>query len=231
MNLIPSGRAAGGPTRDDAGVSLVELLISMILVSVLGTMIVTTFIQGANAAYDSDARTADTQQAKILTENTSRMLRLAVDPDGTGALTPFEVATPDEVVFYAADGNRSGAPSADTPPSKVRIYRDGDVLKMNVKTAVVVGATTSWPGTGNTRTIGTGVANGSLPMFTYLAAGDIGVDADGVAVTSLDNVDGTLASGALGDVEAVEIWVKVATKSTTRSIGTTAVTRVTLLNQ
>ena len=93
MNLIPSGRAAGGPTRDDAGVSLVELLISMILVSVLGTMIVTTFIQGANAAYDSDARTADTQQAKILTENTSRMLRLAVDPDGTGALTPFEVAT------------------------------------------------------------------------------------------------------------------------------------------
>ena len=45
---------------------------------------------------------------------------------------------------------------------------------MNVKTAVVVGATTSWPGTGNTRTIGTGVANGSLPMFTYLAAGDTG---------------------------------------------------------
>lgn len=221
--------------RGDAGVSLAELLVVMMLVLVLGTMVVTTFLQGANAVFASDARGADTQQAKIATENVSKLVRLAVDPDGVGVGTAFVTATPFDATFYAALGNRGGYPNADAPPKKVRIWLDGSgVLRQQVIDPVVSGVTVSWPGSGTTRVVGRDLLTGTsaTPLFTYLAAGDTGAGADGVAVTSLPNTSGSVTTATgLAAIEAVEIWVGVTTQPAKRSTATTAVTRVTLLNR
>jgi type II secretory pathway pseudopilin PulG len=215
----------------DAGVTLAELVISIALVSVLGTMVMLTFIQGSKAVFNADARGADTQQAKTATENLAKVLRLAVDPDGAGALRMFEAATSTDATFYAALGNKNSYPAADDPPKKVRVWLDGTgVIRQTVIQPQTSAGVTTWPGSGTTRVVGRDVVTGGLPLMTFLAASDTTTDADGVAVTSLANTAGTLSGATLGAVEAVEIWVSVATSDVHRDRATTAVTRVTMLN-
>lgn len=216
----------------DEGAGLVELIIVMALTMILGTMIVMTFVQGAQAVYVSDARGAETEQAKIATENLSKQLRLAIDPDGAGTLTAFQTARPYDVTFYAAGGNRTSTVGVVAPPQKVRIWLGSDgVLHQQVIPPVVSGTTTTWPGTGSTRTVGVDLVPDSLPLFTYLAAGDRGAGGNGVTTTTLPNTGGTVTGTALTSIEAVEVWVSVTSKGSQKGSPTTAVTRVTLLNR
>jgi hypothetical protein len=225
-------RTSDGALRRDDGAGLVELIIVMGLTMILGTMIVMTFIQGTQAVYVSDARGADTAQAKLATENLSKQLRLAIDPDGAGMLTAFTTATPYDVTFYAASGNRTSTVGVVEPAQKVRIWLSEDgVLHQQVIAPVVTGGVTSWPGSGSTRTVGVDVVPGSLPLFTYLAVSDQTPGDNGVTETTLENTGGAVTDEALTTIQAVEVWVAVKSSGSRRSSPTTAVTRVTLLNR
>lgn len=216
----------------DSGAGLVELIIVMALTMILGTMIIMTFIQGAEAVFVSDARGADSQQAKLATENLSKELRLATDPDGAGPLLAFNVASKYDVTFYASVGNRTSTVGVVSAPQKVRIWLDNTgVIRQQVIPPVTVGVNTTWPGSGTTRVVGVNVVTNNLPLFTYLATGDTGTAANGVTVTSLPTTAGAVTGAARADIQAVEIWVAVLSPGTHKGSPTTAVTRVTLLNR
>ncbi len=240
------GRCAPGPGGDpgrDDGVSLVELLVVMLLTTLLGGMILATFVRGADAVYSADARGSATETTKVVTENLARSLRLAVDPDGTGSLTAFATATPTEATFYAADGTKTTAlasPSpaasptlrADAPPVKVRIWLDasGVVRQTTVPPVTDAAGTTTWTGAGTTRVLARHVVTGGRPLFTYLAAGDT-PNTSGVTTTSLPNSAGTVTGAtALAAIKSVETWVTIRSTKTKTASTTTAVGRVTLLN-
>lgn len=229
-------RPEHGPSVPDGGVTVVELLVAMSLTLVIGTMLVLTFSQGVAAVISADARGADAQVARVALDNTTKALRTAVDPDGKGDgvvdLPVFEVAAPEEVVFYAALGNRTGGATADSPPRKVRIWRDGTLLRQSETLPVVSGATTSWTGATTTRIVAQDLVPGAArPTFTYLAASDTAVDAAQRSVSSLP-VDGAgaVTTAARADIRSVEVWVSVSS-STRRTAPTSAVSRVTLMNR
>jgi type II secretory pathway component PulJ len=231
-------RRAAARARDAAegGFTVVELLVSMSLTTVIGTMLVLTFSQAVSAVVGADARGADAQVARVALDNTSKALRTAVDPDGKGDgvvdLPAFEVAGPEEVVFYAALGNRTGTATADAPPRKVRIWRDGALLRQSETLPVTSGSTTSWTGATTTRIVAIDlVPAATRPTFTYLAAGDTAVDAAQRSVSTLP-VDGAgaVTAAARPDISSVEVWVSVSS-SARRTTPTSAVARVTLLNR
>jgi len=238
--LLAQRRAHSGPFTDD-GVTLVELVMVMSLTLIISAMITSTFLTGMNAVFASDARGADTEQAKIATENTSKQLRLAVDPDGDGTLAAFDTASPKEVIFYAArrtpvvttGGVTTGG--VPTTPAKLHIWFGGDnVLRQQQALVTVSGSTVTygaWDST-STRVIGVNVVNSSsLPVFTYLKASDTTTNSGGVTISSLEDSSGSVTGSSLGDIEAVEIWVAINSNTSRTNNATTAVTRVTLLNR
>lgn len=229
-------RPEHGPSAPEGGFTVVELLVAMSLTLVIGTMLVLTFSQGVAAVISADARGADAQVARVALDNTTKALRTAVDPDGKGDgvvdLPAFVVAAPEEVVFYAALGNRTGGATADAPPRKVRIWRDGTLLRQSETLPVVSGATTSWTGATTTRIVARDLVPGAArPTFTYLAANDTAVDAAQRSVSSLP-VDGAgaVTTTARADIRSVEVWVSVSS-STRRTAPTSAVSRVILMNR
>ncbi len=230
--LAIRGRRSRVANERDTGTTLVELSVTVLLIGVIGAMIMTTFIQGSSAVLNADARGVDSQQAKTATENMSKVLRVAADPDGEGAMTTFVTATPSEVVFYANLGNRTGG--ADTPPRRVRIWLDWTgVIRQTVIQQLVSGTKTTWQGAVVTRILAQGVVSTGRPLLTYLAADDNVPNATtGVTDTSVPNTNGTVTTTAnLGAIRAVEVWVSVRSSPDRRSAATTAVTRVTLLNR
>ncbi|MBK7625043.1 MAG: hypothetical protein IPJ14_20875 [Kineosporiaceae bacterium] len=92
------------PATDDAGLSLAELLVSMVITSIvfiLGATMLTTTLRERRFA---DARTAQQADARIMTEMLSRDLRVAVPaPNGTSQ-SAFAFASPRKIVFYSRDG-------------------------------------------------------------------------------------------------------------------------------
>jgi type II secretory pathway pseudopilin PulG len=218
------------------GFTVVELLVAMSLTMVIGTMLVLTFGQAVRAVVSADARGADAQVARVALDNTTKALRTAVDPDGMGDgvvdLKAFEVAAPEEVVFYAALGNRTAGVTADAPPVKVRIWRDGTVLRQSVTQPVTAASTTTWTGATTTRMVARDLVPAAVrPTFTYLAANDTAVDAAQRSISSLP-VDGAgaVTTAARPDIGSVEVWVSV-NSSVARNTPTSAVARVTLLNR
>lgn len=214
--------------------SLAELLVTIGLLSIVGTLVLSTFVRGLATSRNSDARSADGAAARIALEDMTKQLRAAVDPDGDGPLLAFETATPTDVTFYAAVGNRSSEPAADGPPQRVRFWLDTAeraVKSQVVKGVLGSGGATTWPGAGVTRVLARGAAVPQpRPVFTYLGAVDQTLNADNTTRSSLLASGGALTAEGRSSVDAVEIWLTLQTDTGGRRVPTTAVSRVTLLN-
>jgi Tfp pilus assembly protein PilV len=104
----------------DAGVSLIELVVAMTLMTVVGTLTLTFFITMNSA----DRKTVDaniaTASARNALESWTRLLSLADSKQGAGSgAGRFEQITPTGAVFYANVNNRATATSARTAPTKI----------------------------------------------------------------------------------------------------------------
>lgn len=217
---------------EDSGITLVELTVSMTIMMIASTALLYAFVQGMNASMVSQSRTADALTAKTATENATKALRTAVDPDGAGVgMKAFESAGPEDVTFYAALGNRTGLPAADTKPVKVRIWRDGAQLKITtIQSSVNGSGTVVWTGTGSTRIVASDLVSTGNPIFTYLASGDLTASTTTTPTTSLPLSGSNIAAAALNNIDAVEARVSIQSSSR-RGTPTTATSRVALLNK
>jgi Tfp pilus assembly protein PilW len=210
-----------GPARDDAGVSLVEVLVAMSLLLMILGFTVTTLINGMGKSRSAQVRADNTNTGKIALDRMTKALRVATTPVGEPAA--FVTAGPREVEFYSSVGTRTG--SAVSGPKKYRIWvhgtgatglcRPNDLCEsVTPATATVVsGATTySWnPANTVTRILARQLAvPQTRPVFTYLKAGDATVQPDGTTLSSLGvDAGGLLTDVAMTQVDAVEIWLDI----------------------
>src|SRR6476646_1640039 len=104
--------------RDDAGLTLAELVVSMTLLTILlaigGTFFVTA-IRSTNATTLTNQQTAD---ARLTLDSWTAKLRVAAWLD-SAQTDRFEIVTPNKIVFYANLGNRATTDFTVAPVSKV----------------------------------------------------------------------------------------------------------------
>lgn len=186
------------PRRDeDRGVSLIEMIIVMTLLSLVVTLVATVFVSSLRQNRTVIAKTTSTADARIAMEALSRDLRVALPPDG--ASPAVSKAEPGHVEYYAALG--ASTATTDPLPSRVDFSIDSTVrcLRRDITPAVQVGANLTWPASGTVSTcvaLGDVNADGSalftyLPLATVLVPNPPAFDASapgGVAATNLSSI-------------------------------------------
>lgn len=145
----------------DAGVTIVELLVVMMISALVLAMVGSFFVQISRTTVDSTQRKHNMAASSIMLTAISRVLRSAtpVDQADSTQLPAFVEATPRSVEFYTLD---STDPSTPVPTrARVELVGDGIVIKR-------------WSGTSTAGTPATtqlsGVISaqeGDAPLFVY----------------------------------------------------------------
>ena len=122
--------------KKESGVTLVELLVVMIVMSIISGMIVTVWISLSNASAFTSSSMEQQDFARDAVSRMAAQIRDAEDPASSSNSSAFTLAADDQVCFYTTY-NTSGAADPTTPPTLQRfilwsnhcIYReaaDGD---------------------------------------------------------------------------------------------------------
>lgn len=163
------GRWPARVHRDDAGISLAELLVTMMVFAIL--MAITSGFMVSAMRASAQARTIDesTRAATTAMTAVTRNLRAGTDNPVAGVTLPapaFETAAGNEIVFYAY----VNLASAEASPIKVRYWLDGRALK-ETTTASRRSADGffTFTGAASTRTLATSVVPGP-DLFTFVGA-------------------------------------------------------------
>ncbi|HEX8080895.1 MAG TPA: prepilin-type N-terminal cleavage/methylation domain-containing protein [Jatrophihabitans sp.] len=110
---------------DDRGVTLAELMVSMILTTILGTMAVLFFVGSSSAGYKSVLTNQNSGDARLTLDSWTSMLRVAGWLDPSIKADRFEEVTSTKIVFYANLGNRatnvSGSFTAPAATTKIAL--------------------------------------------------------------------------------------------------------------
>ena len=96
---------------DDRGVTLAELMVSMMLTTILGTMAVLFFVGASHAGYKTVLTNQNSGDARLTLDSWTSMLRVAGWLDPSLQTDRFEEITSTKIVFYANLNNRSTAVS------------------------------------------------------------------------------------------------------------------------
>lgn len=169
--------------HNDDGFTLVELLVTMSILSVVMALATGSTIFLQRSINETDQRFDDLGQARLAMDATTKWLRTAVTVDRTGTTTddtqPFLQARRTSVDFMANIGLTSGTGA----PLRFRIeVVNGDELREQRWTGTINGSG-QWQqqsGTARTRIIARGLSNPQ--MFTFFAD-------DGTELTPAGNTD------------------------------------------
>jgi len=96
---------------DERGVTLAELMVSMVLTTILGTMAVLFFVGASHAGYKTVLTNQNSGDARLTLDSWTSMLRVAGWLDPSLQTDRFEEITSTKIVFYANLNNRSTAVS------------------------------------------------------------------------------------------------------------------------
>lgn len=217
--------------RDDAGVSLPELLVTMMLFVVVSIALSAVFLNATETMRFVATKTSTTADARIAMEAMSRSLRVAVIPKGeTSAIVS---ARADRVEFFASL-KRSATQTADIPTKVVYAYNP--TTRCLEETQVVATARPGdaarpyeWTGAGTTKCL---IRTNAAPQFSYFNDGRI-VNTSvtpAATVAPLTVPAGGLALAARQSVVSVETTIVVQDPTATDVRGTLTVNRVTLTN-
>jgi len=103
---------------DDRGMTLAELMVSMTLTTILGTMAVLFFVGATREGYRTVLTNQNSGDARLTLDSWTNMLRVAGWLDPNTEADRFEEITPTKIVFYANLNNRVASTSAPyTAPS------------------------------------------------------------------------------------------------------------------
>jgi hypothetical protein len=177
--------------REQAGVTLSELMVTVGLLTVVLGSVVTGFLSVQNATVGGALRLENLDQARILMDNVTKDLRTAVRLGS--ATSPFLVADKREVTFYANLNLTTAC------PKKIHLFVDGQTRLIEEMTEPDAGGsppTCAYSGSPVDRLVGRYVANpASEPIFTYYyddGTADVAFDA---SVTPLSAADLLLVNG------------------------------------
>ena len=207
----------------EAGLSLVELLVSMALLGVVGTLVVSMMIVGQRTSADNQNIVSDSQYAQVAIDAMSRSLRSAVNPlvnvsqslYTSSNTAGFTITGPNHVTFYTNLQNLSGASGLQTTAPNLIDFnvtvnpKDSTDYQL-VETITRPGAGNTYPSSGAIKKVlvdGLMTPSTTKPVFTYYQP--------------VYFSQGSTAELATGNANC-SAAVPVATRPTTVSGGTTA---------
>jgi len=223
-----------GCRPDDAGLTLIELSVAMMIFAVIATVVGVVTIGSLRASRTVTTRVNSTSDARLAMESVTRTLRVAVKPEReSSAIT---LATPAAVTFYALINRTS---STATPlPTKVEYYRDATshcLMQALTPARTLIPATATDPlyawDTGRSekcivRT--TQDPGASDPWFSYFTTGQLTVGS--VPVSPLAASMSGLSLSDRQSVVSVEFTLTVTDPGNPAVKGTSDRARVTLGN-
>ena len=155
--------------NDDRGITLSELLVSMMILSIVAVVCSTLMIATVRHHRLAAAKVETHADSRILLESLTRDLRVATAIDQTGgSITSFEVASPVEMTFYSNLPNTAGGGA----PTKVNYKVDptSSCLRRTTVPGVKNSSTgvITYPTTGTkSNCVAFGKVDTSKPLFTY----------------------------------------------------------------
>ncbi|KPG86987.1 type II secretion system protein J [Frigoribacterium sp. RIT-PI-h] len=216
---------AVGDVRRDAGLSLAELLVAMMVFGIIVAVVTTTFISLTKATAQARGVDANTRVASNVMNEVSRVVRAArtiPTPGGTEA-TSFSLATTESLTLTTAV---NGADSLTTVPRKVTfgVAADRSLVEMTVVGTPLKTDFWQFVSTPTKRTLGGSVvapASSDAPLFTYY-------DFTGAVLTP--DSGGALSATQLPAIAAVQVSVTIDRTATASSQAVTLQTTVSLSN-
>jgi Tfp pilus assembly protein PilW len=198
--------------RPDAGSSLVELSVTVVVASLLMACVTGVFLGGLRTIRSVDVSTSSVADARLAMETVSRSLRVAYQPPSASAAVVS--ATPSSLSFWALL-NTSGAPSTTEPaPTLVQYSYDGRCLNQTQTRA------------GATRTSCL-VRTARAPLFTYYPTGAL--DAGGAGPAAIDATP-QVRTADLNTIQSVQVAVTVQDPDRPGTVGVPVTVQVTLAN-
>ncbi len=190
-------RSESGCRSTDAGMTLVELLVGMVLMSIVLSLLALAFNGDLKTTKVVNNRVNSTADARLAMEAITRHLRVGVTPAGMSNPFVSGKTTGTSVSFYSSWVTaREAAPAATaTVPTRYTYALDparNNCLAEWVTPAVVSGTSTTWPFTDGSRHC---IANGVVTVaFSYYDTGtSISTISD---LTLVDSVGVTLTVAA-----------------------------------
>jgi hypothetical protein len=197
--------------RRDAGSSLVELSVAVVVASLLMACVTGVFLGGLRTIRSVDLSTSSVADARLAMETVSRTLRVAYQPPSASAAVVS--ATPSSLSFWAL--LNGGVPSATEPaPTLVEYSYDGRCLEQT-RTRAGVTATSCL------------VRTARAPVFTYYPTGAL--DTGGAPAAPIDATP-SVRTADLGSIQSVQVAVTVQNPDHPESAGVPVTVQVTLAN-
>jgi prepilin-type N-terminal cleavage/methylation domain-containing protein len=136
-NFVRRVRAAA---TGDAGMSLVELLVTIVIVSILGAATTVYFVGSENGSNRTIATTQASAGARVTLDSWTSLLRVADWLDTSTQTDRFEEITPTKIVFYADLNNR--------PTDCTQVPADCQLVNPPTKVALMLQTTNQATGEG-----------------------------------------------------------------------------------
>ena len=199
------------------GLSVTELMVTIMLLGVVLALSMTAFMSLQNATTGANERSLNMGQARLLMQRTTRDLRTAVRLQSDQS--PFTLAKANEAKFYA-NLSSSGAPSL------IRVYVDSSSRLVEERTDAG-GTSPNWTFTGAAkfRYVAEYVTNAGSPTAPPFAYYD-----KAGATLPFDASCACLTAGDLLRIDSVGITFSVRHTTKLSVAPTTLVSRVTLPN-
>ncbi|MEZ0163699.1 PilW family protein [Kineococcus sp. LSe6-4] len=218
--------------RDDAGVTLAELSVTMLIMGILISLVAVVVVQAYKLQGQTIRRENDTTDAQIAMDTMSRALRMATylqDPSVTSStgdpvtLPAFSQTTASAITFTSLVGSAADptSVSAAADPVRITFSLSGGVLSQTTVRPLTAGQAlkSTFGTTGSTRVIARGVtSSSSAPLFQFLYK-----QADGTVSTAVPSGSPALA------IRQVRIRLTVDSDSTGQLPGTSL--DATVVNQ
>lgn len=172
--MLSRARRSTTVLNRDAGVSLLELMVSIGLMAVAGAMAIPFFVTGTKLTSTTSDASIATANVRAVLSSVVGLLQLADTPSANAGYSTdrFQTITPSSVSFYTnANGNRSGSTSRSAP-LKVVLTASGVKLTQYLYRPISPNPTdytTNYPTT-PTSTVVLLSNLGGTSVFTYCSA-------------------------------------------------------------
>ena len=202
----------------DAGMSIAELAVTMMVTGILLAAVATVTIGMLKAVRVVNVKAATAADARIGMEAMSRTLRAASIP--TGATSSVTVATSNQVTFYSMINRTTALTVSGTViPTLIEYYYSGNCLMEAQTPARVSGASYAWD-TG--RVAKCLLRTTAAPTFSYYTSGS--------ATTPLTVPTGGLTASDRQSVQSVEVALTATDANNSTVAGLPVDVRITLDN-
>lgn len=188
---------------DDRGASLIELMVSLLLLGIVLAIAVGTLTQLLRANQNANQRLQDTSDAQVVMDSITRLIRTATPSMAPAA--PIQYAGPNELTFYAT----TSAYTATSGPILIDLTLSGTTLTETQWPAVPGSGGVGWTFAAtpsHVQTLATDIDPGHGPLFTYYP---VAVDP---TITPSSTVSVPLSqqpNGATTAIDSVEVnlWI------------------------